>query len=144
MIWGGYCKEKLDDSHSYGSKGSNLMWTLFILSSMETSNNCAGDMDSWIFLTFTCTYCLSCSHTDYQWVVSQFTWSINLPCDFLNITVYNPSDYIISWEWKGWCYSSALFYLFIFLPLIPLNLPPPPPIIRAVTCRNVFEYSDKG
>ena len=30
MMWGGYCKEKLDGSHSYGSKGSNLMWTLFI------------------------------------------------------------------------------------------------------------------
>lgn len=42
MMWGGYCKEKLDGSHSYGSKGSNLMWTLFILSSMETSNNCVG------------------------------------------------------------------------------------------------------
>ena len=43
---GGYCKEKLDGSHSYGSKGSNLMWTLFILSLMETSNNCVGGMDS--------------------------------------------------------------------------------------------------
>lgn len=49
---------------------------------------------------------------------------------------------IISWEWKGWCYSSALFtYIYLFVSHL---LEPPSLIICAFTRGNVFEYSDKG